>query len=293
MSTHFHAQTGARLATTTPHVPISPGPVALMIAARYLAHPPRRGRPRSASTKRRLADAIEAASLSSAEPSAKRETLVDVVYNHARMLASERAASLPNMVHDDLISEVGERTALALARLDLDAPPAQQVAYLDGQLRHALADACRAVDPLGRGPRALRKRFESAWDEAAQRWGREPSHSEQEAILEELVGTKSPVLRMIVGHGVTPAAGVAAYSGEGRDGEDISERVASDLARAEIAEAVTSHPDPEIGEYLAKVASGERARRPSNFHRRLGPTLSQVVAAHARAQWTASDAASA
>lgn len=239
-------------------------------------------RPRSASTKRRLADAVEAASLSSAEPSTKREALVEVVYEHAKTLASERAATLPGSIHDDLVSEMGERTTIALARLDLNAPPAQQVAYLDSQLRHALADACRAVDPLGRGPRTLRKRFESAWDEAAQRWGREPDTAEREAMLEDLVGVKNPVLRMMVGHAVTPAVGVAAYLREDRDGGDPSERVASNLARAEIAKALASHPDAEIKEYLAKVAVGVRAKRPSNFHRRLGPTLPQVIDACAR-----------
>lgn len=249
-------------------------------------HAPARRRPKSASTKRRLADAVEAAAASSAEAASKRDALVEAVYAHAKMLASERAAVLPGSVHDDLVSEMGERTTVALSRLDLEAPPAQQVAYLDSQLRHALADACRAVDPLGRGPRALRKRFESVWEEAAQRWGREPDHADREAMLDDLVGSgASPVLRTIVGHADSPTAGLVAHLGPGHPGADPAEAASAAMGRAEVASVVAAHPDTEIRDYLAKVAMGAAARKPSNFHRRLGPTLPQVLSAwRARAE---------
>lgn len=237
---------------------------------------------RSSSTKRRLADAVEAASQSQDDPDSKRAGLVEVLYQHAEMLASERAVGLPAMVHDDLVSGVGERVAVALARLDLDAPPAQQVAYLDGQIHHALADACRAVDPLGRGSRTLRKSFELSWEEAAQRLGAEPGGSVRETILDQLVDGCSSVLRSVVGYGISPERSAAVHAGDAVVDADISGQVVVNLGRTQLLEAVAAHPDPDVREYLVKVAAGERARRPPNFHRRLGPTVPQILAAYAR-----------
>jgi hypothetical protein len=232
-------------------------------------------RRRSASTKRVLADAVEAASGSGASYTSKRSALVKVLFAHAKMLASERAAGLPVSVHDDLVSGLGERVAVALDRLDLDAPPAQQVAYLDGQLHHALIDACRAVDPLGRGPRTLRKAYESAWEEAAQRNGAEPDVSQRDALLDEVVQGGSPVLRAIVSYGTSAENHMTTASPSGAC--DASEQVIAGLMRTEVEGVISAHPDPEVKEYLIKVAAGERVRRPANFHRRLGPTLPQVL----------------
>lgn len=244
------------------------------------SHSPTPRGPRSGSTKRVLADTVEALSGSRMDPDHKREVLLPVVYRHARTLAEERAATLPGTAHDELVSEAGERAAVALRRLDLDSPPAQQVAYVDRLLRHAVSDACRTLDPLGRGPRGLRRQFESAMEERAQRSGSEPGQVERDAVLDRVVGTGRPVLRMIVGHGMTPDTSVAAFAGAGAPGDsaDPAEITVLNMARSRINIAIDSHPDPEVREYLSKVADGLRARRPSNFHRRLGPTLPQLLA---------------
>jgi hypothetical protein len=232
----------------------------------------------SNSTKRALCDALEALSSSSSLPTEKRRQALPHLYRHAVALAEERAVGLPGTAHDELVSTVGERVAIALERLDTGTPPAQQAAYLDGQLHHALADAGRNADPLGRGPRALRRHYEEACEAVAQANGALPASWERSEILDEVVGTGKPVLRLLVGQGVGPDEAAARLGGAGnaRD-DDPAEAVVLASVRHQVARAIASHPDRAVREYLFKVAAGLSARRPKDFHARLGPTLPGLI----------------
>ena|GEM_PF-4302268 len=237
-------------------------------------------RPQSARTKRVLCDTLEHLASSGLPETAKRREVLPVLWRHAVALAKERAADLPGTAHDELVSTLGERVVTALDRLDLCAPPAQQAAYLDRLLHHALADAGRNLDPFGRGPRALRRRYEAALEDAAQARGALPTTSEQDQLLDDVVGGEHPVLRLIVGAGMGPDEAVAHVTRAGEPGpdDDPASTVVVTMARRQIARAIADHPDEAVREYLAKVAAGLKARRPTNFHRRLGPALPALVA---------------
>jgi hypothetical protein len=247
-----------------------------------------KGRRNSAWTKRALCDTLEALSSEEAPPAAKRAAVLPVLYVQALALAEERASGLPGSAHDELASSVGERAAIAIDRLDLALPPAQQATYLDRLLRHALADASRNLDPLGRGPRSLRRRYEAALEAKAQQDGHLPGTAEKDKVLDELVGNRQPTLRLLVGSGVHPAEAVVhvTRANETNAGDDTGEVVTTAMARRQIAKAIASHPDKGVREYLFKVATGMSARKPADFHRRLGPTLPALIASLV----TASDA---
>lgn len=235
----------------------------------------------SASTKRQLCDTVEALSLSGKPDDERRAELLPAVYRHAIALAEERAAGLPGLARDELVSTLGERVTVALRRLDLGTPPAQQAAYLDRLLHHALADACRSLDPLGRGPRALRRRYQEALEERAQAIGSVPATPERNQILDEVVGQAPPALRLVVGHGMHPAGAAARVTGS--DGaverSHPGETVVTAMIRRKIAKVIAAHPDAAVREYLFKVAAGAAARRPADFDNRLGPTLPRLLAA--------------
>ncbi|HLI31147.1 MAG TPA: hypothetical protein VKU89_00195, partial [Solirubrobacteraceae bacterium] len=205
-------------------------------------------------------------------------------YEHALALAEERANALPGSARDELASTVGERVAVAMERLDMSLPPAQQATYLDRLLRHALADASRSLDPLGRGPRSLRRRYEAALEAKAQKDGRLPGSAEQERVLDELVGARQPALRLLVGAGMHPAEAVShmTRAAEASTADDAGEVVATAMARRQIAKAIASHPDAAVREYLFKVAAGMSARKPADFRRRLGPALPALIASLAK-----------
>ena len=237
-------------------------------------------RPRSAWTKRALCDTLERLSFYDGPGDAKRAEILPDLYRHAVTLAEERAQSLPGTAHDELVSAVGERALIGLGKLDVDAPSAQQAAYLDRLLHHALADACRALDPLGRGPRVLRRRYEARVEAVTQASGALPGTCELDHILDDVVGTRRPTLRLIVGTGMGPAEAVTRVTRADEDnyGGDPAEAVAVAMARRQVAKAIAAHPDEAIREYLSKVAAGLAARRPADFHRRLGPTLPALIA---------------
>jgi len=239
-----------------------------------------KGRLSSAWTKRALCDTLEALSLEEASPQSKKEALLPVLYEHALALAEERASGLPGTARDELASTVGERVAIAIEKLDLALPPAQQATYLDRLLRHALADASRNLDPLGRGPRSLRRRYEAVLEAKAQQDGHLPGTADQERLLDELVGNKQPTLRLLVGAGMHPAEAVShvTRADQTNPGDDAGELVATAMARRQIARAIASHPDKAVREYLFKVATGISARKPADFNRRLGPTLPSLIA---------------
>jgi hypothetical protein len=119
----------------------------------------------SKATKRALCDTLEAVSRSGDPPARKRERILPHLYSHAMAVAKEKAQGLPAVARDELVSAVGERVAVALERLEMGAPPAQQATYLDRVLHHALADAGRSADPLGRGPRKLPEPLVSPYDD--------------------------------------------------------------------------------------------------------------------------------
>ena len=245
------------------------------------SQPTRRDRrPRSARTKRALCDLLEKLSFSEGPGDAKRAEILPYLYRHAVALAEERAANLPGAAHDELVSAVGERALVGLGKLDIDAPSAQQAAYLDRVLHHALADACRALDPLGRGPRVLRRSYEARVEAFAQTRGALPGTRELDRILDDVVGKRRPTLRLIVGTGMSPAEAVTrvARADEDNCAGDPAEAVAVAMARRQVAEAIARHPDQTVREYLAKVAAGLTARRPADFDRRLGPTLPTLIA---------------
>lgn len=166
-----------------------------------------------------------------------------------------------------------------MERLDICTPPAQQAAYLDRLLHHAPSDACRNLDPLGRGPRALRRRYEAALEEAAQNGGALPTTPEQDRILDDVVGKGRPMLRLLVGTGMGPAEAVAraTRADEPALDEDPASTVMVAMARRQIARAIADHPDEAVREYLLKVAAGLKVRKPTNFHSRLGSTLPALV----------------
>lgn len=237
-------------------------------------------RPRSAWTKRALCDTVERLSLSDQPGDAKRAEILPDLYRHAVTLAEERAQNLPGVTHDELVSAVGERTVIGLAKLDMEAPPAQQAAYLDRLLHHALADACRNLDPLGRGPRALRRRYEAKVEAVTQTCGTLPGTPQLGRILDDVVGAGRPTLRLMVGAGMSPAEAVTRVTRADQEnyGGDPAEAVALATARRQIASAIAAHPDPAVRVYLSKVATGLPARRPADFHRRLGHTLPTLIA---------------
>jgi hypothetical protein len=222
---------------------------------------------------------LEELSFSEAPAVAKRASVLPVLYDHALALAEQRATGLPGSARDELISTVGERVAIAIERLDLSLPPAQQATYLDRLLQHALADASRNLDPLGRGPRSLRRRYEAALEEKAQQDGRLPGAAEQAQVLDEIVGHEQPTLRLLVGAGMGPAEAVSHVTrADQAYASDAGEAATTALARHQIAKAIAAHPDKAVREYLFKVATGIAARKPADFHRRLGPDLPALIA---------------
>jgi len=223
---------------------------------------------------------VEEASKAPVGDDEKLEAILPALLAYARSLAERRDAQLPGSTLDELTSTLGERCALAVGRLDLTAPPAQQVTYLDSALRHALADACRNLDPLGRGPRKLRQHYEAAL-EAHVGTNREiPDAAKRARILDEVVGEDAkPALRLLVGHGMTPSEAVGQITTAPLTQEDPAELVVARAARRQIAEAIASHPDDTIRDYLYKVASGVSTRRPAAFRTRLGPTLPALLSA--------------
>jgi len=228
--------------------------------------------------KRRLCDVIEEVSVASVADDVKLETILPALLAYARALAEQRDAELPGSTLDELVSTLGERCAIAAGRLDLTAPPAQQVTYLDSTLRHGLADACRNLDPLGRGPRRLRQRYEAALEAHAELNQEPPDPASREQILDDVVGVAAkPALRLLVGHGMTPPEAVGRITTAPLTGEDPAETVVAEAVRARIAEAIASHPDDDVRDYLHKVAAGVSASRPVGFHDRLGPTLPALL----------------
>lgn len=231
-------------------------------------------------TKAALCDTLERLSKDGAPDHEKRDEILPALYRHAVALAEESAASLPQVARDELVSTLGERAALGLGKLDLKAPPAQQAAYLDRVLHHALADACRAVDPLGRGPRTLRKRYEDLVEERAKQDGSMPAPSERSRILDEVASKCRPILKLIVSSGMSPEEAVT-HSVRPTTPEwcgDPADTVSVAAARRQIARAIAEHPDQAVREYLFEVAAGMKAREPADFHRRLGPTLPALIA---------------
>jgi hypothetical protein len=227
-----------------------------------------------------LCDTLERLSKDGAPDHEKRDEILPVLYRHAVALAEERASNLPQVARDELVSTLGERAAVGLGKLDLDAPPAQQAAYLDKLLHHALADACRSLDPLGRGPRTLRKHYEDILEEAAKKRGSMPSSAERSRILEEVASKCRPVLKLIVSSGMCPDEAVA-YSTRPVPPEwctDPADLISVAAARRQIAKAIANHPDEDVREYLFGVAAGMKASKPADFHRRLGPTLPALIA---------------
>ena len=229
--------------------------------------------------KRRLCDVVEEMSCSDLDDETKLERILPPLHRYAEALSEERAAELPGTTFDELVSTLGERCVSALERLDLRMPPAQQVTYLHSTLQYALADACRNLDPLGRGPRRLRRRLEAVVDAHASAHGTPPDVAERERMLGEVVGDGAkPTLRLLVGYGMTPAEAVRCMT-EPAAVEDPADTVVASLVRRQIAQAVASHPDRAVREYLYKVAAGISARRPADFRGRLGPTLPALLAA--------------
>lgn len=227
--------------------------------------------------KRRLCDVIEEMSCSDLEPEKKLEEILPVLLAYARALAEGRDADLAGETLDELVSTLGERCALVAGRLDLSAPPAQQVTYLDSALRHGLADACRNLDPLGRGPRKLRRIFEAELEVHVECNGESPSPQQQSKMLDDVVGEGAkPALRLLVGHGMPPAEAAWRISPSSAP-EDPAETVVAKTIRSQIAAAIASHPDRDVRDYLYKVAAGVAARRPAGFHSRLGPALPALL----------------
>ena len=207
----------------------------------------------------------------------KRADILPYLYSHAIALAEERAEGLPGTAHDELISAVGERAVIGLQKLDAGAPPAQQATYLDRLLHHALVDACRKLDPLGRGPRALRRHYEARVEAVTQARGALPRTRELDQILDDVVGAGRPALRLLVGTGMGPAEAVEHLVGNGDRGDDPGEAAVVAISRRHIAKAIAAHPDEEVRAYLFKVAQGLAARKPADFQHRLGPTLPALI----------------
>ena len=229
-------------------------------------------------TKRALCNVLEALAGENVPPNEKHQKALPHLYRHAVALAEERSRWLPGTAHDELVSSVGERVVAALGRLDWSTPPAQQATFLDGQIHHALADAGRAADRLGRGPRALRRRYEATCETMAQANGALPAFAAQQEVLDDLVGPAKPVLRLLVGQGMAPEEAVARTSSIGHSAsEDPAEVVATASAQRQIAKAIAAHPDQAVREYLFRVATGLSARRPRDFHARLGPTIPELI----------------
>lgn len=228
--------------------------------------------------KRRLCDVIEEVSTASVGDDEKLEVILPALLAYARALAEQRDTELPGSTLDELVSTLGERCAVAVGRLDLTAPPAQQVTYLDSTLRHGLADACRNLDPLGRGPRQLRQHYEAALEAHVDANREIPDHARRSRILDDVVGDGAkPALRLLVGHGMTPSEAVGRVTAAPLGGEDPAEVVVAEAVRARIAEAIASHPDDDVRDYLYKVAAGVSVRRPVGFYDRLGPTLPALL----------------
>jgi len=229
------------------------------------------------SAKRRLCDVVEEMSLSGLDDERKLEAILPVLLGYARALAEGRDADLAGSTLDELVSTLGERCALAVARLDLSALPAQQVTYLDSALRHGLADACRNLDPLGRGPRKLRRLYEAELDTHVEASGEVPGVRLQARMLDGVVGGDAkPALRLLVGHGMTPAEAAWCVT-PSASSEDPAETVVAETARRQIAAVIATHPDDDVRDYLYKVAAGVSARRPPGFRDRLGSTLPALL----------------
>lgn len=229
-------------------------------------------------TKRALCDILEVLSKESAPPDEHRRRVLPVLWQHAKALTEERAQGLPPSARDEIVSTAGERVTVALQRLDLSAPPAQQATFLDAQLHHALADAGRASDPLGRGPRTLRRRYEATCEALAQAHGAMPALAERQEVLDELVGPDKPVLRLLVGQGMSPDVAVAYVDNTVRAvADDPCEIVSKQAVRRQLAKAIADHPDREVRQFLFSVAAGISTRQPRNFYSRLGPALPQVI----------------
>lgn len=238
----------------------------------------RPSRTRSSPAKRRLCDVVEEMSLLDLSAAEKRERILPALHGYAQALAEQRAANLPGTTIDELVSTLGERCAAASRQLDLDAPPARQVTYLDSVLRHGLADACRNLDPLGRGPRRLRRRFEAAVEDHFDGHRALPSVKDRSSMLDTVVGSDAkPALKLLVGHGMSPDE-AAGHMADSSPADDPGDMVAAKLLRRQIAKAIEAHPDRAIREYLFKVADGINARQPDRFHDRLGPTLPALLA---------------
>ena len=221
---------------------------------------------------------MEEASIAPVGDGEKLEAILPALLAYARALAEQRDAELPGSTLDELVSTLGERCAIAVGRLDLSARPAQQVTYLDSTLRHGLADACRNLDPLGRGPRQLRRHYEAALEAHVDANREIPDHASRTRILDDVVGDDAkPALRLLVGHGMTPSEAVGQITTAPLAGEDPAELVIAKTVRRRIAEAIASHPDDDVRDYLYKVAAGVSARRPVAFRTRLGPTLPALL----------------
>lgn len=231
----------------------------------------------SNATKHALCDALEEVSASGDPPERKRDRVLPHLYKHAVTLAEEKAVGLAPTAREDLVSAVGERAATALERLETEAPPAQQAAYLDRVLHHALADAGRSADPLGRGPRRLRRQYEARCEAASRSCGGAVPKQAQDEILDEIVGQGKPALRLMVGHGMPPGEAAACLGSGGDQARDPAETVVLASVRHQVARAIAAHPDPAVREYLFMVAAGLSAKRPKHFHARLGPALPELI----------------
>lgn len=251
----------------------------------------------------RLCDTLERVSRAEAPDEDKRAEILPDLYRYGIALAEQRAAKLVGTDQDELVSTIGERIAVSLPKLDLNAPPAQQVTYLDGLLHHALTDACRALDPLGRGPRKLRRRYAAEVEAATVQAQGELHRSERDRILDDLAGTGGPALKLIVGTEMSPAEAIARVAGDPSPthrpsrtsgtrrhqaavpselgsayGDNPAETVVVAMAREQILKAIEARPGP-VREYLLKVLEGlPVGRKPANFNRRLGPTLPALIA---------------
>lgn len=229
-----------------------------------------------AKAKRRLCDVVEEMSYSDRDDHEKLEAILPALLAYARALAEGRDARLAGTTLDELVSTLGERCAVAVRRLDLSAPPARQVTYLDSALRHGLADACRNLDPLGRGVRTLRRIYEAKFESHVEVNKAIPGPRQQARLLDDVVGEDAkPALRLLVGQGISPSE-AAGHIVPLATPEDPAEVVIAKSARRQIAAAIASHPD-DVRDYLYKVAAGVSARRPAGFHARLGPTLPALL----------------